>query len=74
MLQAVALLQQGADAAACASGFASAAALLFSYVQRTRDTPYDPADWPGAKAWPAVMALIAFFELSVFAQELLRQF
>ncbi len=29
---------------------------------------YEDAEWPGAKAWPSGMALIAFFELSVMFQ------
>ncbi len=33
-------------------------------------TPYDPNEWPGAKAWPATMGLISFFSLSVFFQAL----
>eukprot|EP00887_Chlorella_sp_A99_P001160 scaffold14.g1160.t1 len=74
-LLAVALLQQGegVGTVGCAAGFAAAATMLYSYLQRARDTPYDPADWPGAKAWPAGMALVSFFELAVFAQELLKQ-
>ncbi len=28
-------------------------------------------DWPGNKAWPAVLALISFFSLAAFAQALL---
>jgi hypothetical protein len=39
-------------------------------LQRTQQTPYNPNDWPGAKAWPAVMALISFFMLSGFFQAL----
>jgi hypothetical protein len=27
-------------------------------------------DWPGPKAWPAVMTLISFFALNVFLQGL----
>lgn len=39
-------------------------------LQRVQKTPYNPADWPGAKAWPATMCLISFFSLAVFFQAL----
>lgn len=70
----MALLQQGGavSTAACVAGGLSAAALLAVFVQRIKATPYDPSDWPGAKAWPAGMTLISFFELAVFTQALLQ--
>lgn len=58
----------------CALGAAVSAYMLYYYAQRVRYTPYDPKDWPGEKAWPAVMALISFFELAATFQGLLDGF
>ena len=42
----------------------------YVYGLRVRDTPFNPNDWPGAKATPAVMILISFFELAANSQGL----
>ena len=44
--------------------------MLSVMVRRASDTPFNPADFPGAKAWPAVMGLISFFSAAVFMQAL----
>jgi hypothetical protein len=64
------LLQQGdgVGTTGCIVGSVVSGFMLVTYALRVRDTPYDPLDWPGAKAWPAVMGLISFFALSAFAQ------
>ena len=52
----------------CAVSLLTAGFMMTSYIQRVRDTPFDPNDWPGAKAWPAVMILISFFEFAASFQ------
>lgn len=47
--------------AGCAIGLIAASYLMYTYIQRTINTPYDPNDWPGARSWPAMMILISFF-------------
>ena len=71
-MQGAALTQQGADisTAGCTVAFAAAAFALYTYALRVRDTPYDPEEWPGKKATPAVMALLAFFALQAAFQGL----
>lgn len=61
----------GAGTAGCIASFLAAGIMMAAYVQRVKDTPFNPNDWPGAKSWPAVMCLITFFELAVSAQGLL---
>ncbi|KAL4444249.1 hypothetical protein ABPG75_011986 [Micractinium tetrahymenae] len=71
-LGAVAMVRQDGflGSAGCAVGALVGAAMLTTMIQRTQQTPYNPNDWPGAKAWPATMGLISFFSLSVFFQAL----
>jgi hypothetical protein len=70
-MQATAALQQeGLGALACGAGLAASVAMLAYYGLRTKDTPYDPREWPGAKAWPASMVLVSFFMLAAFQQGL----
>ncbi|KAI3426982.1 hypothetical protein D9Q98_006926 [Chlorella vulgaris] len=71
-LGATGLLQQEGlvGTVGCVVGVLSSAAMMTIMIQRTQQTPYNPNDWPGAKAWPAVMALISFFMLSGFFQAL----
>ena len=64
------LQEMGFDVIGCSVGAATAAAVLANMALRVGATPYDPNDWPGAKAWPAVLGLITFFELAVFLQAL----
>ena len=59
-----------AGAAGCALGAVAGAVMLSVMVRRASDTPFNPADFPGAKAWPAVMGLISFFSAAVFMQAL----
>jgi len=40
-------------------------------VKRAVDAKGDPTDWPGPKAAPATMALIAFFVVNIFKEGLL---
>lgn len=47
---------------------------MVTLLQRFKDTPFDPNDWPGAKAWPAVMMLITFFELAATQEGLFDAF
>lgn len=61
---------EGLGTVGCGIGLAIAAYMMFYYVQRIKDTPYDPLDWPGAKVWPAGMSLITFFELMATFQGL----
>ncbi|GLI60053.1 hypothetical protein VaNZ11_001905 [Volvox africanus] len=49
-------------------GLLTSGAMLAYCIKRTIDTKQDDTDWPGPKAWPAVMALISFFALNVFIQ------
>jgi hypothetical protein len=58
----------------CAIGFGVAAFNMVTLVQRFKDTPFNPNDWPGAKAWPAVMMLITFFELAATQEGLFDAF
>lgn len=56
--------------AGCAVGALVAAAMMTVMLKRVQATPYNPVDWPGAKAWPATMGLISFFALAAFFQAL----
>ena len=56
--------------AGCAVGALAGAAMLSVMIQRALKTPFNPNDFPGAKAWPATMGLISFFSLAVFWQAL----
>jgi hypothetical protein len=56
--------------AGCAVGALAGAAMLSIMIQRALQTPFNPNDFPGAKAWPATMGLISFFSLAVFWQAL----
>ena len=75
-MQATILLSLGGDSpsngttntVACLLGLSVSIYMFYQYIIRIKDTPYDPNDWPGAKAWPATMALISFFILAAFAQ------
>lgn len=75
-LQGTVLLNQGGGVgtAGCFLGVAVCGFALLTYGLRVRDTPYDPLDWPGAKTWPAVLALISFFALAAFSQGALDAF
>ncbi|PRW51126.1 PTS system fructose-specific EIIABC [Chlorella sorokiniana] len=71
LLAAVLVQQEGAvGTAGCVVGALAGAAMLSVMIQRVQKTPYNPEDWPGAKAWPATMGLISFFSLNVFFQAL----
>lgn len=72
LLQGAVLLNQAGSVGTvgCGIGFVATAYLLYVYSIRVRDTPYNPNDWPGAKAWPAVMGLLAFFALAANFQGL----
>jgi len=76
IVQGAAILSQAGSVgtAGCAIGCAASAFMLYVYGLRVRDTPYDPNDWPGAKAWPAAMVLISFFALAANTQGLLDGF
>lgn len=69
-LQGAGLISQGdrVGTIGCAVSLLTAAFMMTYYVGRVKDTPYDPNDWPGAKAWPAVMILISFFEFAASFQ------
>ena len=71
--QAVALLQQdgAAGQAGAAAGLATGAAMLKYMFDRFQACEYNAQEWPGDKAWPAVMGLLSFFILSAFWQVLL---
>lgn len=53
--------QLDAGAVGCTVGLAASTFMLIVYAFRIKDTPFNPEEWPGAKATPAVMALLAFF-------------
>jgi hypothetical protein len=64
---AAALLKAGSGAG-IAVGLASSGAMMVASVLRAVRLQTDDDDWPGPKAWPAGMALIAFFALMSFVQ------
>jgi len=72
-MQAAALLSQGPPTAlgGCILGVGVSGYLFYQYIERIKSTPYDPNDWPGAKAWPSTMTLITFFILAAYMQGLL---
>ena len=51
-------------------GTAATAGLCALSLKRVFDTPYEPLDWPGKKAWPALTVLLSFFATSIFLQGL----
>lgn len=51
-------------------GLVLSGALMYYYVRRSIDTKDPGEDWPGPKAPPAGMALVAFFSLNIFIQSL----
>jgi hypothetical protein len=71
-VQGAVLIKQGGDVATagCAVALGSAALGMLMYGLRVKDTPFNPAEWPGAKATPAVMALLGFFALQAAFQGL----
>jgi hypothetical protein len=52
----------------CIAGIGSSGYMMYTYINRIKDTPYNPEDWPGAKSWPAVMTLITFFIFMAYVQ------
>jgi hypothetical protein len=60
--------------AGCLAGLGSSGYMLYTYVQRFKDTPMRPEDWPGAKSWPAVMCLITFFIFMAYFQGVRQSF
>jgi hypothetical protein len=52
----------------CLTGLTSSGFMLYTYIQRFRDTPQRPEDWPGAKSTPAVMCLVTFFIFMAYFQ------
>lgn len=58
----------------CMTGLASSGYMLYTYVQRFKDTPQRPEDWPGAKSTPAVMCLITFFIFMAYFQGVRQSF
>lgn len=51
-------------------GLLGSGALLAYFIKRSIDVEDPGADWPGPKAPPAGMALVAFFALNIFIQSL----
>lgn len=47
----------------CGCGFATSIFMLAYFADRIKTTPFNPEDFPGAKAWPATMALLSVFSL-----------
>lgn len=47
----------------CGCGFATSIFLLTYFANRIKETPFNPEDFPGARAWPATMALLSVFSL-----------
>ena len=58
----------------CLTGLGTSGYMLYTYVQRFKDTPQRPEDWPGAKSTPAVMCLITFFIFMAYFQGLRQSF
>jgi hypothetical protein len=58
----------------CLAGLGSSGYMLYTYVQRFKDTPQRPEDWPGAKSTPAVMCLITFFIFMAYFQGVTQSF
>ena len=71
VLQACALLQLPAtQLPGELVGVLISGALMAYYIRRSIDTKDPGEDWPGPKASPAGMALVAFFSLNIFIQSL----
>jgi hypothetical protein len=52
------------------AGLLVSGAQLLYFIKRSIDTVDPGSDWPGPKAPPAGMALVAFFSLNIFIQSL----
>eukprot|EP00889_Picochlorum_renovo_P001130 jgi/Picre1/28160/NNA_003566.t1 len=58
----------------CITGLISSGYILYTNINRVRDTPYNPEEWPGAKTSPAVCTLLTFFLLMAYIQGLRASF
>lgn len=58
----------------CITGLISSGYILYTNINRVRDTPYNPEEWPGAKTSPAVSTLLTFFLLMAYIQGLRASF
>lgn len=54
--------------AGCLTGLGCSGYMMYTYINRIQETPYNPEDWPGAKSWPAMMTLITFFIFMAYVQ------
>lgn len=75
-IQGIVLVQQGdgTDQAGLVVGTLATAGICAYSLKRAIDTPFDPEDWPGKKAWPALTVLLSIFATSIFLQGLASSF
>jgi len=68
----IVIAQQGGGAApvGLTAGTLACAGICTYSLKRAIDAPFDPEDWPGKKAWPALTVLLSFFGTWIFAQGL----
>ncbi len=74
MRQGVVALKLGLDQPGLGIGSLGTAGLAAYSLKRVLDTPFDPEDWPGKKAWPALTLLLAFLATWAFTQGLAASF
>ena len=74
MRQGVVAIKLGLDQAGLGIGSLGAAGLGAYSLKRVLDTPYNPEDWPGKKAWPGLTLLLAFLATWIFTQGLAASF
>ena len=70
----MAAIKVGADQLGLGIGSLGTAGLAAYSLKRVLDTPFDPEDWPGKKAWPGLTLLLAFFATWIFTQGLAASF